>query len=280
MSTTNIIESINVVSEKIFKEVEGKIYSLLDKILIITPDILKKEPLKNLFFENKQSGIIMVASSLILFFIVYFAFLKLSSMYTGSESENTFKFIIRLVISSILMSTSFYICYEMLNINHLFTEIIRSVCKEAIGREVSFNNLRETITNLQKYMSNDFISIDGMIKGLISFGAISLVLNFSIRYATIIFLILVSPIAFILSSSNITFGIFKSWFKLFVLNLLTQSVVIIILAIPLAFKKLDDMMFKIVLVGSIYILYRLNNFIKDLFGNMYQEFSPSILRRK
>jgi len=278
MNTSNIIDAINTVAEKIFKEVEGEVYVLLDKLLVITPEILNQEPLKNLFFESKQSGVIILTSSFLIFFTLYFVFLKISSMYTGTETENIFKFIIRIIISAILMSTSFYICYEILHINYLFTEVIKGLCQDAVGGTVSFYNLKETITDLGKYMSNDFLSIDGMIKGLISFGAINLVLNFSIRYATIIFLILLSPLAFMFSASNITLGFFKSWMKTFILNLMIQSIVMVILTIPLSFKEKNDIMFKIVMVGTIYILYKLNNFTKELFGNMYQEFNSNNLR--
>lgn len=272
MDTSNIMLTINFIAEKIFKEVETNVYELLDKLLIIGPNILKEEPLKNLFFENKTTGIVILSSSFLIFFAIYFAFSKINSMYLGTESENTFKFIIRTIISVILMSSSFYICYEILNINYLFTEIIKSSCSDLIKKDISFISLRETIIDLEKYMTEDFISLDGMIKSMISFGAISLVLNFSIRYATIIFLIILSPLAFMMSTSNLTLGIFKAWIKIFVTNLLIQPIVIILLSIPLAFKNINEVMFKIVLVGTIYMLYRINNFTKELFLNISQDF--------
>lgn len=268
MNVNNIIDTINIVAQKIFSSVEGEIYPLLDKIIIITPDILKQEPLKNMLFEDKNVAMTLVATSFIVFFVVYFVLSRLISMYSGREVENIWQSVIRLVICSILMSTSYYICKEILNINSIFTEIVSSAGKDITGKNISFENFRGTITNLGKYMSSDFISIDGMIKGLISFGTITLVLNFSIRYVTVIFLLLISPIAFMLAASDVTIDIFKSWLKLLVTNLLMQSVVIIIISIPLAFNKINNVMFKIVLVGTIYMLYRLNNIIKELLGNI------------
>lgn len=266
MDSNNIITTINSVAEKIYSSVEGELYPLLDKIVIITPEILNQEPLKNMFFEDKNVALTLVASSFVTFFILYLAFSRIVSMYTGEESESLWKIILRIVICSILMSTSFYICKEILTINDLFTKVIESALNDVANTEVSFANLKEIITDLSEYMSKDFISIDGLIKGLISFGTVSLVINFSIRYATIIFLILISPIAFIMGASNLTIGIFKYWLKLLITNLLTQSVVLIIISIPLSFKSIDDIMFKIVLVGSIYILYKLNNITKEIIG--------------
>lgn len=268
MDSNNIISTINQVAEKIYSSVEGELYPLLDKIVIITPEILRQEPLKNMFFEDKNIALTLVASSFITFFILYLAFSRIISMYTGEETESLWKIILKIIIWSILMSTSYYICKEILTINNLFTQVVESALNDVTNTEVSFANLKEIITDLGEYMSKDFISIDGLIKGLISFGTVSLVINFSIRYATIIFLILISPIAFIMGASSLTIGIFKSWLKLFLTNLLTQSVVLVIISIPLSFKNINDIMFKIVLVGAIYMLYKLNNITKDLFGNL------------
>lgn len=268
MNANNIIEAINIVAQKIFSSVEGELYPLLDKIIIITPDILKQEPLKNIFFEDKNVAMTLVATSFITFFIVCFALSRIISMYTGKEIENSWQEILRLVLCSILMSTSYYICKEILNINNLFTNIILGVGEDITGQKISFENFREVITDLEKYMSTDFISVDGMIKGLISFGTITLVLNFAIRYVTVIFLLFISPVAFILASSDMTINIFKSWLRLLITNLITQSIVLIIIMIPLSFKKINDITFKVVLVGTIYILYRLNNILKELLGNM------------
>lgn len=278
MGTNNIIETINIVAQKIFSSVEGELYPLLDKIVIITPDILKQEPLKNMVFEEKNVAMTLVATSFITFIVVCFTLSRIISMYTGKETQNTWQIILRIIICSILMSTSYYICKEILNINNLITSIILSVGEDITGKNISFESFKEVITNLEKYMTNDFISIDGMIKGLISFGTITLVLNFAIRYATIIFLLFVSPIAFIFAASDMTISIFKSWFKLLITNLITQIVVIIIIIIPLSFKKVDSIIFKIVLVGTIYILYRLNNIIKDLFGNILN--NQNIIERR
>ena len=268
MEAGNIISTINTVAEKIFSSVEGELYPLLDKIVVIAPNILKQEPLKNMFFENKSVAMTLVAMSFITFFVLYFAFSRIVSMYSGEETESLWKSIVQIIVFAIFTSTSYYICKEILNLNYLFTEVIKSSLEDVIGKDVSFANLKEAITDLNKYMSSDFISIDGMIKGLISFGTVSLVLNFSIRYVNVIFLLLVSPIAFMMGASQLTRGLLNTWLKLLVTNLLTQEVTIIIISIPLAFKEVNSIMFKIVLVGTIYMLYKLNNLTRELFANI------------
>ncbi|MBR6614022.1 MAG: hypothetical protein IKK84_04575, partial [Clostridia bacterium] len=48
------------------------------------------------------------------------------------------------------------------------------------------------------------------------------------------------------------------------LNLLMQNIVVVVLIIPLSFKNTDEIMYKIVLVGSIYLLYKINTFAREL----------------
>lgn len=268
MEANNIISTINTVAEKIFSSVEGQLYPLLDKIVIITPSILKQEPLKNMFIEDKAIAMTLVATSFITFFVLYFAFSRIVSMYSGEETENLWKNIIQIILFAILTSTSYYICKEILNINHLFTEVVKSALEDVTENKITFENLKEVIKELDEYMSSDFISIDGMIKGLISFGTVSLVLNFSIRYVTIIFLLLISPIAFMMGASQLTRGLLNTWLKLLITNLLTQVVTIVIISIPLAFRSIDSITFKIVLVGTIYMLYKINNLTRELFTNI------------
>ena len=125
-------------------------------------------------------------------------------------------------------------------------------------------------------MSEEALSIDGIIKGVISFGATTMLITFAIRYVTIMFLILVSPIAIMCASSSMTYGIFKNWTRSFLGNLLMQNIVVMILMIPLCVREVDNDLFKIILVGSIYLLYRINSFSKEFLGNT----SEPIARRK
>ena len=113
-------------------------------------------------------------------------------------------------------------------------------------------------------MNNDIFSVDGVIKGIISFGAVSLLINFSIRYVTIIFLIAISPIVFIFSANNFMKGIFDVWIKMFITSLSIQIIVKFIIFIPISYKSKDTLLYKIILVGAIYLLYQVNNFTNQI----------------
>lgn len=268
MEAQNILNSLNVISEKLFKAVEGQVYEVLDKIVIIGPEILKTEPLKNIFFENKINGIIIIANSFILFYVIYYIFTQLISLYNGDKAENIYHFILKLIFITIIVNNSYFLCEQILTINEGLTDAISIFTKEVSNQEISFGNLKENIISMKNFMNSELLSLDGLIKGVISFGSVSILLNFAIRYVTIIFLIIISPLAFVTLGNNLTSGIFKTWFKIFLINLLTQVIVKLVIFIPIMYKNVNNIMYKIVLVGSIYILYKINSFAKELFAKI------------
>jgi hypothetical protein len=271
MNVNDIINSLNLISEKLFKSVEGEVYTTLDKITNISPNILKSEPLKNMFFENKVSGVILIANSLIMFYITYYMFTQLVSLYNGNIAESIYVFIIKLVVISILVNNSYFICDLILNVTDELTYSIEKYGEDISHQDITFSNLKEKILSIKDFMKNDLLSLDGLIKGVISFGAITILINFSIRYVTIIFLLIIFPLSLITLISSVTSGIFKSYFKLFIVTLLTQVIVKLVILIPLMYKDVDSIMYKIILVGSIYIIYRINTFVKEIFVKITEE---------
>lgn len=263
-----ILNSINIILEKIYKSIEGNVYVTLDKLVNISPNILNKEPLKYVFKEDKY-GMVFVATSLILFYIVQYMLTKLIDMYSGKSTENTYKFILKIVIVTVLASNSKYLCDMVLQINHLFTEIIESVGKNISGEKICFEKFSEVVLDLEKYMSKDNISIDGVIKGFIGFGMTTLLINYSVRYVTAIFCILTMPLCIMFSISSNTRGIFNSWLRISVVTLCEQWLVKLLLIIPISFRKVDEEMFKIVIVGTVYLLYKINSFSKEFLGSVY-----------
>lgn len=265
MDTQNIINSLNTVSEKLFKSIEGEVYSRIDNLINITPKIFKEQPLKEIFFQDKINILILIANSLILFYIIYFVILKIISIYNGNKSQSVYVFVLKLVVVGALVSASYYLCQEIINLVSFFTDCIDGGLKDISGQTISFENLKENILKIDDLMKADMLSLDGVIKGVISFGSISILINFAIRYVTIIFLVIVSPFAFASLSSELTLGIFKTWIKTLFVTLMVQVVVKFVIFIPLLYKDINSMTYKIILVGSIYIIYKINSFTKDIF---------------
>ena len=275
MEVTNILNAINIISEKIFKSVEKEVFKGIDDLLLINEDILYKEPLKSLYIKGETKGLILLTTAFVIFFFVYYLLTRFIAMYNGDDTENIFKYMLRIIICVICSSSSIFIIEQVLSLNGILTSAIASIGEDLTKEKICFENLREIIINLDKYMSSDAISVDGVIKGVISFGATTILISFAIRYVTIIFLILVSPISIMFASSSSTYGIFKNWVKMFLINLFVQEIALIVLMIPLSIKGTKDDIFKIILVGSIYILYKINNFTRDFMGTI----SEHIIRR-
>ncbi len=265
MQVQDILNNLNIIAEKLFKSVENQVFKTLDEIVLVGPDILKQEPLKNIFFENKLNGLVVIANSLILLFFIYYVLSNLLSMYNGNKVQNMYSFIIRIIFVAILVNSSYYICEQILNIFELFTNSIDQFAKSISGKVVNFENLKEIIVSINDFMNSDLLSLDGIIKGIISFGAVSVLINFSIRYVTIIFLIIISPFALVSIASELSIEFFKTWLKIFVTNLFIQIIVKLIIIIPIMYKHTNNIMYKIILVGTIYLIYKINYFTKEIF---------------
>ena len=264
MDVNNILNSINVISEKIFKSVEGEVYVLLDKLFNISSDILKEEPLNKLIKSNLNDNLVLLLSSLIILFVIIYLITRMISMYNGSEQENIFSFILKLIVTLVISTSSFYIIETILTLNNMLTDVILSIGEDVVKEKICFTSLKEVILNVDSFMSSEFLSLDGMIKGIVSFGATTMLLNLIIRYVTVIILILISPVAFILAASEVTYSLFFSWCKCLLVNLLMQQFIAVILIVPMALKNTDEIMYKIVLTGSFYLLYKINIFSKEL----------------
>ncbi len=264
MNINNLLESLNVLIEKFLNSIEGQVFDILDKITLVGPEILKNEPLKHIFFESKINGIIVIANALILFYACYYIFTRILSMYNGAEVESVNNFVFKIIIIVLLVNNSYYICDEILTINSTFCESVDNFSKEIVKHEVNFTEFKNEIVSLKSVIEGDNLTIEGIIKSMLAFGSMSMLVTFSIRYVTIILLIIITPIALVCLVSNVSRGITKMWGKLLFVNLIMQIFVKIILIIPLAYKDKDTELYKIILLGSMYILYKSNSFIREL----------------
>lgn len=268
MNITDIINNLNAVFEKIFKSIEGEVYRVLDNIVNINTEILKKEPINKII---DSSGFILIANSIIFFLIIYYTFTVIISMYNGSKFENIYHIIFKLLLITLLVNSSYFIIEKILELNDALTQTVENLCKNLAGQEITFENMKETIIHIKDFVKSDFLSLDGVIKGVLSFGIVTILINFCVRYVTVIFLIVISPITFCFLFSDLTKNIFYTWMKMLITNLLLQIVLKVILMIPLMYKDINSVMYKIILVGAIYIIYKLNNFVKEIFAKFTKE---------
>ncbi len=268
MESTNLISNINIVFEKLFNSVERDVFKAIDNIFVIDETIVEKEPLSNLIQIDGINYIGVLANAFIIFFCIYYIVINFISMYNGNKSESVFKFILKIIVVGILTNFSIYILSTILQLNNIFTEILDGIARLISKDSLTFECLKDKIINIEEYIKEDTLSLNGMTKGMLTFGSISVLMTFAIRYVTILFLILISPLAFICLCTKLTSGIFFSYMKVFFINLMMQNVVKIVLMLPLSCTNMENIMYKIIMVGSIYVIYRINTFTKEIFSKI------------
>ena len=268
MESQNIINSLNMLSEKIIKNIDDKVYKLLDDIMRIDEKILKVEPLKLILKINNIELIQTLARSLIMIFTICFILKQLIAIYNGSKCENVFLYLTKILVISILVTNGYWFCEQILNLFGMITDCVDKIIEFMINKPATFNNLKGIILSVDDLMKNDALSIDGLIKGMISFGIINVLISFSVRYVKVIFLILTAPFSFMFLASDSTRGIFETWFKLIITNLSVQVFIKFIILIPLAVTDKKGMLFKVILLGTIYIIFKLNDLVNHIMANI------------
>lgn len=268
MKEQDIIGNLNIFSEKIFKVLEREVYDILDKILDITPDILNKDPLKYLFAKGEANGIIILANALILFYVLHYIITQIISIYNGKNMENIYQFLIKIIVIGVLANNSHSICVFILNIFNGISNGIDVFCKSFINKNITFSVLKEKIYDINGIEKSDFLSIEGILKSMVAVGSVSVLITLSIRYVTVILLLLISPFAIIGLCSNVTSGFSKMWFKTLFINLSMQIFIKLIILIPIVYKDTKSSIYKVILLGSLYLLYKINSFVGNIFSKI------------
>ena len=96
--TQIIIDTINTILGNLFSSIDNNLYSILDDIAFINSDILKDKNFENIFGTSTSNGILLIANSLLLGFLLYFAIKYLISHFTFSNVEQPHSFLIKLII--------------------------------------------------------------------------------------------------------------------------------------------------------------------------------------
>ena len=71
--TQIIIDTINTILGNLFSSIDNNLYSVLDKITFINSDIITDKNFENIFGTSTSNGILLIANSLLLGFILYYA---------------------------------------------------------------------------------------------------------------------------------------------------------------------------------------------------------------
>lgn len=93
-----IMNTINAIFESLFASIDNNLYSVLDEVTFVSSDILHDKNFENIFGTSTSNGILLIANSLLLGFILYYAIRYWMAHVTYHRVENPFSFIIKMVI--------------------------------------------------------------------------------------------------------------------------------------------------------------------------------------
>lgn len=269
--TQIIIETINTIFETLFSSIDNNLYGVLDKVTFIGPDILNDKNFENIFGTSTSNGILLIANSLLLAYILYFSIRYLISHFTYSRTETPGSFVLKLILCGICMNFSFFIIEFVLDLNYNLTLAIRSLGQNLFGKEISFSQLISIInSNVSTDASSiNIFSIDGLIKGTLTLSLLNLVFSYSFRYVIIKVFILLAPFAFLSLSLTNSSWFFRTWAKNLFSLLFIQIIVSLVLLVVFSMDfSSTDLFTKFVYIGGIYVLIKANSFVREFIGGI------------
>lgn len=282
-----INQTLNSLLESFISSIDMTIYNYLDNLIFIDNNILEVSSFDKILGYSSSTGLILIANSILLGFVIYYCIRYFYSNYTSQPIESPHHFILKLLICCIFINSSFYICREIININSLFSLSIQDLGKNIFNTDMSFSNL---IIKLNKdiYANSSFniFSFEGLVKGLVSFSFLNLILSYSIRYIMIKLFFLLTPFSILTLLNKNTNWFFKSWLKNLFSLLIVQHFVYILLLLIFSINYNLNIFSKIIFIGSIYSLVYINSFIRQFIGGISTDinnnlnFSSSFFNRR
>ena len=266
-----IITTINTILENLFSSIYNTLYSILDDITFINSDILNTAYFQKILGLSASDGILIIANSLLLGFLIYFSIKYLLAHFYSIDLESPYQFIFKLLFFGLAMNYSYFILEQILDISSNITLAIRNLGENIFNTEICFSSLINEINScigIDSATINIF-SVDGLIKSTLSFSLLSLVFSYSLRYIMIKIFALLSPFAILSLSLDSTGWFFKAWFRNLFSLLFIQIIVSIVLLILFSMDFSSDLLvIKFLYIGAIYALIRVNSFVREFVGGI------------
>ena len=274
-----IIDTINTIFENLFSSIDNNLYSVLDDITFVSSDILHDKNFENIFGTSTSNGILLIANSLLLGFILYYAIKYLMSHFTYTNAETPFSFVMKLILYGIAMNFSFFLMDFVLDLNSNISLAIRNIGENLFGKSICFSELIQSINTTISIDSNslNIFTIDGLIKGTLTISLLDLVFSYSLRYILIKVFVLLAPFAILSLTLNSTNWFFRAWFKNLFSLMLIQDIVSLVLLILFSMDySSQNLLVKFIYVGGIYALIKANSFVREFIGGVSTNVSQSV----
>lgn len=277
--TTTIIDTINSIFQTLFSSIDNSVYQVLDDLCFIDENILNDSLFQKIFGTNTSNGLLLLANSLLVGFALYYVIRLIYSYYMNLQVERPYQFIFKLLIFGIVMNGSYFICKQLLQINGLISDAIRSLGPSIVGHQISFSELINELNSIISVGTTDFsiFSFDGLIKSFISISLFNLIFSYSLRFIMTKIFILLTPFAILSLVNQSTSWLFKTWFRTLLSLLLQQSLVSLILLLTFSFDfNSENIISKLMYIGGMYALIRANSYIRSLLGGISTDVSANV----
>lgn len=169
------------------------------------------------------------------------------------------------------MNFSYFLLEKFLDLFYDISLSIQNIGESIFQKNISFSTLINTI-NSTIYIggaSINIFSVNGLLKGTLTFTLLSLVFSYSFRYIMIKVFVLISPFAILSLCLDNTSWFFKAWIKNLFSLLLIQIIVSLILVILFSVNTSNNDLFsKFIYIGGIYALIKANSFVREFIGGI------------
>lgn len=274
-----ILNTINYIFSELFSSIDNNIYGILDDLVFIDLDIINNTIFEKIFGNNSSNGLLLIANSLLIAFALYYCFKLLYSHFVSIQIENPYQFLFKLLIFSITINFSYFICEKLIYINSLISSSIREIGENIFNQDISFSSFIQNLNSIVSVGEINFnlFSFDGLLKSFISISLFNLLFSYALRYIMVKVFILLTPFSFLTLLNHSTSWFFKTWLRTTISLLLLQSFVSIILLIIFSINlDFSDTFSKLLCVGCIYALIRANSYMQHLIGGISTEISSNL----
>lgn len=274
-------EVINSLVQMTVDSIANTLFPILDKIVFLTTESFGYSSSGELTGNIDKVGefILTLANSFVVAIVLWYLFRQIFAYFFSFEVETPWKFIMRLVFFSILMNAAYFVTYQLIDIVEQVTEFLSVAIGDKIDK-VSFDefaNIVNDTVNIEDEESFNIFSVEGLINTFVYFGIFYLGITYAVRYVILRLMAIVSPIAIMNLVSKSTSNIFRNWFIMFMGYLISQVLIVLVLAIPHLLDLSEGLESKLLLCGILFTLYKVNDLTHSLitgqgFSNDIQSF--------
>ena len=136
--TTNIINTINEIFANLFSSIDNSLYEILDNLVFINSEVLTDKYFYKIFGTTSNNGILLIANSLFIGFILYYSIKLMMSNFTYQRTENPLQFIFKCIIFGICMNSSFFIVEQIIDLNFNVCSIIKNLGEDMFRKKYLF----------------------------------------------------------------------------------------------------------------------------------------------